>query len=186
MTAADIDAGWIELARFNARRYGQDAIAFDHVPDTRALPYADGQFDLVACNSVLEYVNARDLAHVQREIDRVLAPGGMILLTGTSNRLWPREGHSGNWFGNYLPRSVDPWFDANWQRGMSPWRARYGFGAHYDNLDSAADDGFFARSRRAMGMAPGRLNAVLRAARALGAAPGLLAPYMSCLLQKRR
>lgn len=186
VTGADIDAGWIELARFNARRYGQDGIAFDHVPDTRALPYADGQFDLVACNSVLEYVDAAKLAQVQRDIDRVLAPGGLILLTGTSNRLWPRESHAGNWFGNYLPRAAGHWFDARWQRGISPWCARFGFGAHYENLDSAAADGFFARSRRAMGMRDGRLSALLAVARLLGVAPGLLTPYMSCLLQKRR
>jgi SAM-dependent methyltransferase len=185
VTAIDVDAGWIELARFNARRYGKDAIAFDHVRDTRALPYADGQFDLVACNSVLEYVDGAQLAQVQREIDRVLAPGGLILLTGTSNRLWPRECHSGNWLGNYLPRALDQWCDAKWQRGMSPWRARHGFGAHYDNLDSADADGFFARARRAMGASEGRLAAVRLAARVLGTAPGLLTPYMSCLLQKR-
>lgn len=186
VTAIDIDAGWIELARFNARRYGQDAIDFEHVRDSRALPYAAGQFDLVVCNSVLEYIDTAQLPQIQRELDRVLAPGGLILVTGTSNRLWPRERHSGNWIGNYLPRALDRWLGVRWQRGLSPWRARHGFGAHYDNLDNADVDGFFARSRRAMGMSESRLDAVRLAAGLLGTAPGLLTPYMSCLLQKRR
>lgn len=48
-----------------------------------------------SCNSVLEYVQLRHLADLLLEIDRVLAPGGVLLVLGTSNRLWPREVHSG-------------------------------------------------------------------------------------------
>lgn len=186
VTASDISEGWVELARLNARRYGLDNIDFAHVPDSRHLPYQDGQFDLVACNSVLEYVDPAETAAVQREIDRVLAPGGMILLTGTSNRLWPREAHSHQWLVNYLPRFADRVFGKSLQRGMSPWMARYGFGRHYENLDAPTVRGFFARSRLGMGMPQRRLAPLLWTAGMLRVGPGLLTPNLSCLLQKRR
>ncbi|WP_296001286.1 class I SAM-dependent methyltransferase [Rugamonas sp.] len=185
VSATDISPEWISLARLNAARYGIDDIAFSHVPDSCRLPYADGQFQLIVCNSVLEYVDPRQLAAVQRELDRVLAPGGMILLTGTSNRLWPREAHSGRWLVNYLPRRLDRWSGRVRQRGVWPWQARGGFGLHYDNLDTAHPDNFFARSRQAMGAAPSRLKPLLWLARQLHVGPGLLAQNLSCLLQKR-
>ena len=93
--ATDDSADWVALARLNAERYGIDNIDFAHVADSRRLPFADGQFSLIACNSVLEYVAPAELPAVQRELDRVLAPGGLILLTGSSNRIWPRAAPSG-------------------------------------------------------------------------------------------
>jgi len=185
VSATDISREWITLARLNAARYGIDDIDFCHVADSCRLPYADAQFQLVACNSVLEYVDARRLADVQCELDRVLAPGGMILLTGTSNRLWPHEAHSGRWLVNYLPLRLDRLLGRELQRGLWPWTARRGFGGHYDNLDTADPESFFARSRNSMGTAPHRLKTLLWLARALHVGPGLLAQNISCLLQKR-
>ena len=186
VTASDIAKGWVDLARLNAARYGKDEIEFAHIPDSRALPFADGQFDLIACNSVIEYVDPDERMAVQRELDRVLAPGGMILLTGTSNRLWPREAHTGDWLVNYLPRFIDRLVGARLQRGLWPWAARHGFGSHYDNLDRPHAAGFFARSRAGMGMPRRRLAPLLWLAAAIGVGPGLLTPNLSCLLQKRR
>lgn len=183
--ATDISQDWISLARLNAARYGIDDIDFLHVPDSRRLPFADGAFQVVACNSVLEYVDPRQLAAVQRELDRVLAPGGMILVTGTSNRLWPLEPHSGRWLVNYLPRRLDRWTGVVRQRGVWPWQALRGFGPHYDNLDTAAPDNFFARSRLVMGTTPASLKLLLSLARLLGVGPGLLAQNISFLLKKR-
>lgn len=185
VSATDIAASWIELARLNAARYGITGIAFTHVPDSRRLPFCDGRFDLIACNSVLEYIADEELSAVQRELDRVLAPGGLILLTGTSNRLWPREVHSGHWFVNYLPRLVDRLWPAPLQRGIWPWRARHGFGRHYANLDTGDGNNFFALSRRGMGMSPTLLKLLLGGARCFGVGPGMLAQNLSCLLQKQ-
>jgi 2-polyprenyl-3-methyl-5-hydroxy-6-metoxy-1,4-benzoquinol methylase len=185
VSATDIDAGWVALARLNAERYGIGNIDFRHVADTRRLPYADGRFELIACNSVLEYVEPDQLAAVQRELDRVLAPGGMLLLSGTSNRLWPREIHSGRWLANYLPRRLDRLRGRAPQRGLWPWTVRHGFGPHYDNLDTAQPDNFFALSRERMGTPARQLRWLLWLARRLGVGPGLLAHNLSCLLQKR-
>lgn len=103
---------------------------------------------------VLEYVEHAERAAVQREIDRVLKPGGVILLTGTSNRLWPRDARSGRWLVNYPPRALDRRWGRPLQRGVWPWSARHGFGLHYDNLDTADANNFFARSRAGLGMSP--------------------------------
>lgn len=184
VSASDIAEGWVKLARLNAQRYGRHDIDFRYTPDSRALPYRDGQFGLIACNSVLEYIDPAETVAVQRELDRVLAPGGMILITGTSNRLWPKEAHSHEWLNNYIPRWADRLWERPLQRGMWPWAARRGFGPGYRNLDTAAQAGLFARSRRAMGMPARRLAPLLWLARGLGVGPGLLTPNLSCLLQK--
>jgi SAM-dependent methyltransferase len=184
VSACDHSADWISLARLNAARYSVDNIDFVHAPDSRALPFGAGQFDLIACNGVLEYVGGAELAAVQRELDRLLAPGGMILLTGTSNRLWPREAHSGRWLVNYLPRALDRLWRKPVQRGVWPWIARHGFGPHYDNLDTAGANNFFARSRIDPGGSPALHRLLLWSAARLRVGPGMLARHMSCLLQK--
>jgi hypothetical protein len=135
---------------------------------------------------VLEYVADGERAAVQRELDRVLAPGGAILLTGTSNRLWPREVHTRRWLVNYLPPCIDRLWGRPLQRGVWPWAVRAGFGPHYANLDGAGAGHFFARSRRRMGSPALPLALLLWTARRLGIGPGLLAPNLSCLLQKTR
>lgn len=159
VSAVDVDERWITLAALNAERYGVGGIDFTHVSDTRALPFADGEFDLIACNSVLEYVERAQLAAVQRELDRVLAPGGVLLVCGTGNRLWLRG-------------------------GLWPWTARRGFGTHYDNLDSGFPNSFFSRSRQGIAASPRRLALLSRLALLLDVSPGMLTRHLSCLLQK--
>jgi ubiquinone/menaquinone biosynthesis C-methylase UbiE len=58
--------------------------------DIEHLPYADGSFDVVFLNEVLEHV-PDDLAGL-REIHRVLAPGGRLAIF-SPNRLYPFETH---------------------------------------------------------------------------------------------
>lgn len=180
----DVWQPWIGLARLNAERYGVAGIRFTWVPDSRALPFAEGEFDLVVCNSVLEYIDATDLPAVQRAIDRVVRPGGLILVTGTSNRFWPREMHSGKWLSNYLPRAVDRLIGTPVQRGIWPQTARHGFGRDYGNLDAPTADGHFFRWKKAIGEAPHRLSMLRFVARLLGVSPGLLAGSIFCLLRK--
>ena len=184
VSATDDSADWVALARLNAERYGIDNINFAHVADSRRLPFADGQFSLIACNSVLEYVAPAELAAVQRELDRVLAPGGLILLTGSSNRMWPREAHSGRWLVNYVPRWIDRLLGKPLPRGVWPWAVRRGFGPHYDNLDTARPDNFLLRSRLRGGADVRSLRPLLWLARRLGIGPGMLTPNICCFLQK--
>ena len=56
VTAVDISPACLEMARLNTKRYGSAAIRFRPVREGERLPFADGEFDVVTCNSVLEYV----------------------------------------------------------------------------------------------------------------------------------
>lgn len=120
--AVNVDAEAIALARLNVQRYGlANSIDIRHVADTRQLPISDGTMDIVSCNSVLEYVPHDILPAVQREIARVLRPGGAILIMSTSSRLCPREVHSGVLGPNWLPRFVNRITGRSPQRGVWPW-----------------------------------------------------------------
>jgi SAM-dependent methyltransferase len=190
VTALDVDADLVRIARLNAERYGvADRIEFRHVHDTRTLPFEAEAFDLVICCSVLEYVDANALAGVQREIDRVTADGGIILVTATSNRLSPCEVHSRLWLLNYVPRAFDALTGKALPRGVFPWTVRYGFGRCYENLDYLDAGRTFIRAREAFGMSRSALS-VLRLlnllCRASGFSVGMLLPNMSMTLRKRR
>ncbi len=160
VTAIDINEQYVELAKLNAARYGlSENITFLHVTDTTQLPFETAQFDLVSCNSVLEYVPIDILQKVQGEIDRVLAKNGLIFIAGTSNRIWPKEVHSGKWWVNYLPPRLDHILFAgqNLERGVFPWQILRGFG-NYQNADLSTNGKAYLAAKASMGVAQNRLQ----------------------------
>jgi hypothetical protein len=74
--------------------------------DGRALPFADGEFDLVFSNAVIEHVG--DAADQQRFVDEHVRVGRHWMLT-TPNRSFPVEAHEhtlfSHWRSNWRPRS---------------------------------------------------------------------------------
>lgn len=183
----DISDDAVALARRNAARYGRPDIALRHVADTRRLPYEDGEFDFVLCNSVLEYVSPAMLAPVIDELHRVLKPDGQLFITGTSSRLAPKEVHSGRWLVNYLPRAVDRWSGRPAQRGVDPFRLRRLLIGRFRDED-AEDRGrkwLLARATARGRDSPAALfRAVAGAARLFGVGPGWLAPNISVMLRR--
>lgn len=189
VTAVDIVPEHLEMARLNTKRYGSEGIRFHLLHEGERLPFPDRAFDIVTCNSVLEYVKPELLPAVQRELDRVLRPEGLLLVWGTSNRLSPVEMHSGEWFNNYLPRSFDRVSGRQRERGVSPWKLRHGFGPDYDDLFSGrAGTHQYIELKRSMGLNDRKL-ALLRALGAFFAispvSMPLLLPYATVLLRKR-
>jgi malonyl-CoA O-methyltransferase len=76
VVAADIAPGMLERARMQSRWLRR----FERVrADAYALPFADGAFDLVFSNLMLQWCD--DLDAVFGEIARVLAPGGLLLFS---------------------------------------------------------------------------------------------------------
>ena len=188
VTAIDVNPECIQLTKLNAAKYGVESLVRClHVPDTCCLPFPNETFDRVVCNSVLEYVPWDILNKVQGEIDRVLRPGGEIIILGTSSRLWPKEVHSNRWFVNWIPCSFDKFFATPPQRGLSPWRVRYGFGPGYENVDLFNRGQEYLNSRKTMGISPWKYKLLFFAslvARFCGTSLGLLAPNIAVRLRK--
>lgn len=76
----DIAPGMVAVAQEKTNRLGIPA-QFT-VGDAEALPYPNGLFDLVICNSVFHWFHDRPKA--MREMTRVLRPGGQVALIGAS------------------------------------------------------------------------------------------------------
>lgn len=123
-----------ESLEFSARIAEKKNVTYIHAGDKPQIPFADGQFDAVILNGVLEWVpenaylneNPRDvqLAFLA-QVRRVLRPGGQIYI-GIENRLGyryftgMREDHTGLRFGALLPRCIADLYSKK-MRG-SPYR----------------------------------------------------------------
>jgi 2-polyprenyl-3-methyl-5-hydroxy-6-metoxy-1,4-benzoquinol methylase len=188
VTGIDVDADVVEVARANAERYGvAGATRFVHVRDTQRLPFSEASFDAVSCTSVLEYVAKDDLRGVQREIDRVLKPGGVVLVSATCNRIYPWEFHRSrrpiNWLPHWIDRHV---WGRELLRGVWPWQVRFGFG-HYEDLTPADGGARLVDVKRRMGATPRMLEAMSALNRVLspvGMHFGYLAPHITMVLHK--
>src|SRR3954447_20716621 len=73
----DLTPEMLELARRRCSEQGLDNTRFD-LGDVRALPYEDGAFSRVVCRYALHHVT--DPAAVVREMARVCAPGGRVVV----------------------------------------------------------------------------------------------------------
>jgi SAM-dependent methyltransferase len=84
-SGADIGSGAIELAR---RRVPEADL---HVAALRELPLEDASFDLVVTGDVLQHVPEDEVSTSLREVRRVLAPDGVLLLRTNGARRLRRE-----------------------------------------------------------------------------------------------
>ncbi|MEP6558498.1 MAG: class I SAM-dependent methyltransferase [Burkholderiales bacterium] len=189
--AVDIDPAAVEIATLNAAQYElAHPIRFAHVSDSTALPFADAYFDAVVCNSVLEYVDAAHLREVQSALARVLKPGGLLIVLGTSSRFSPREVHSRRWLVNYLPALFDSMVHSPGppQRGVWPGALRRGFGSDFEDLDWHDHARAYLLARKAMGAGYWHvtsLAAMALLARPFGWSVGMMTPNLSLRLRKK-
>jgi ubiquinone/menaquinone biosynthesis C-methylase UbiE len=83
VTGIEINDGYRRLAELNLGQYGRRKQAnLILLAGGSPLPFSDSSFNLVCCNSVLEYVSPGDLCFTMKEIGRVLRPGGVLLILG--------------------------------------------------------------------------------------------------------
>lgn len=83
LVGVDQERDWIELARGRSRARGLEARSDYQQADAAKLPFADGSFDLVTCQTLLMHVASS--TDVLNEMRRVLASGGRLLLAEPSN-----------------------------------------------------------------------------------------------------
>ncbi len=189
VVGVDIEKHNIEMSQLNATQYGvSQNTDFIHVKSAEKLNYDDGYFDLIICNSVLEYVNDNDIDAEMKELDRLLRPGGIMIITGTSSRLSPKEVHRGQWFINYVPEYLGKmiWGPDKYQRGLNPFRIMKHL-KHYKNLDLENDGQLYFRVREKFGLSEKTLS-ILRCLKNIfhpvGISVGLLTPSFSVNLRK--
>ncbi len=97
----------VELGRKLLAKLGvEDRAEILHVVDTRKLPFPDGAFSSVLGNAVLEHIPQPREAYI-RELWRVLAVGGHLIVNETPNKYLPLDFHTtGLWGVPWLPKAV--------------------------------------------------------------------------------
>ncbi len=182
VTGVDIDPSAVAVAQANIALHNvADRARALAVPDSRALPFADGAFDLAVANSVLEYVDPAMLPGVLDEVARVLRPGGRLFVCGTASRLAPFAVHDGRWGVNYLPRRADRWMRRPPFRGLSPFALRLAFGRRFA-VEGA--ECWLAARAAVHGRASVSARALAATARAAGLAPGWISPTIELRLRR--
>jgi len=108
-----------QLTILNIDEYVAGAIPGQEVPykvvvyDGKHIPFPDGQFDLLVCNSVIEHVPPGERAQLAREMTRV----ARRIFCQTPAYSFPVEPHFVMPALHWLPKSI-----AYWLVLVSPWR----------------------------------------------------------------
>ena len=104
VTGIDACEAMIDAARVRARMKGAD-VGFE-VAAAEHLPFSSGRFDVVVAVTVLCFIE--DAASVFREMERVLRPGGRLVI-----------GELGKWSSWAVARRLRGWFgSALWRKGQ--------------------------------------------------------------------
>jgi len=105
VVGVDPDGPSIGAARLRAPDAGV-AITFAHAADDQRLPFGDGSFETVLAYQVLEHIPPAERRDRVRELWRVLALGGRLLVSAP-NRRWPFESHTTRlWWVGWLPERL--------------------------------------------------------------------------------
>ncbi|HVZ40137.1 MAG TPA: class I SAM-dependent methyltransferase [Candidatus Kapabacteria bacterium] len=92
LICADLSGGMLEVARRNLQRLKlRPALEFVKISGSLPyrLPFGDETADVVTMNSVLHHV--KDTAGFLAEIDRILKPGGLVMIGHEPNRAFNRS-----------------------------------------------------------------------------------------------
>lgn len=79
----DREPEWVKEAAARAERAGFGARTSYRIGEAEKIPFHDGLFDLVTCQTVL--IHVRDPKAVLREMMRVLKPGGLLAVVEPNN-----------------------------------------------------------------------------------------------------
>jgi SAM-dependent methyltransferase len=82
VVGVDIDSTALDAARDS----GGESVTFE-VADARALPFADGEFDVAVCFEVIEHV--KDPESILDELRRVIRPDGLLVASSPNRDVYP-------------------------------------------------------------------------------------------------
>ena len=86
-------------------------IPFLSVKNQLRLPFSNCQFDVVTLIGVLEHMLPSELDYCSREIERVVKPGGRVVVFDTPNRWHPFDHHTTKlWFVGWVPVRLARWW----------------------------------------------------------------------------
>ena len=108
----DICKDHVLIAKQNRDKYFPNLeINFNYLPLTKSTHYQDRYFDMVVCNAVFEHIHPKEREDHFKEIYRLTKPGGKIIIRGTPNRFFPKDGHTSElWFVPWLPLSIAKYY----------------------------------------------------------------------------
>lgn len=147
---------------WRVRAHGlEERITCHHVPNPQRLPFPDGSFDAAVASSVLQYVPSPDERRaLLREMHRVVRRGGLVIVSGSGNALFPVGPHATSWWSNWLPRLAAR---RGHNRGVSLWEVRRALeplGAIVDDPRPGAFAGAIRWHRRRLHRGPRGLGLV--------------------------
>ena len=83
VSGIDREPSWVDAARDRAERRGLAGRFEYRQGEAQKLPFPDGTFDLVTCQTVL--IHTPDPAAVIAEMKRVTRPGGLVMVAEPNN-----------------------------------------------------------------------------------------------------
>lgn len=103
-----------------------DRVKLVHVEDTRKLEADDASFGFILANAVLEHIPQPRTAYI-RELWRLLAPGGALLVRETPNKYLPADFHTlhlplTNWLPSSLAHRIGTFF-GRFSKTRSDWES---------------------------------------------------------------
>ena len=100
----ELEADYVDVAREVFAAFDLHGVEAHVSPSPDALPEGLGPFDVIVCNAVVEHLLPEERAALLPMLWRALKPGGVLLLTETPWRWFPKELHTtGLWGINWLP-----------------------------------------------------------------------------------
>lgn len=104
ITGVELNSTLLSIARERAKSLGFDHVTLLESPNGTSLPPNIGPFDFIVMNAVYEHLLPDERLAIMPKLYAALAPGGILFMDETPNRIYHREGHTTNLlFINYLP-----------------------------------------------------------------------------------
>lgn len=150
-----------------------------HTPDTTRLPLASASYDFILCNAVFEHIAQPRTAYL-REVWRVLAPGGVLVVNETPNKYIPFDFHT-----THLP--LVPWLPSSVAKRLAEVCGRWDDSRYHPwHMSGWRGLGYFEMVTGLDGceLIPENANARHRLFSALGIPASILDPYPCWMLRK--